>query len=187
MNNFIRSFVVALSLLTAPVAVTVISIVTTTSAVASENLSITNKIVGEGKIYKVVDGDTIWLNVSNRKVFNEFLMLADTDDKKKALNSKFSSVKMRIAAINTDESVHRDTSKNSKSGKKASDFLKSRAEGKKASFSCWQHGRYGRPVCGVYFEKRDMGLLMIESGYSDYVTKYGTHPYLHKEYTRASR
>lgn len=183
MNKLIRSFVVAMSLLT----VTVTATMTTTSAVASENLSITNKIVGQGTIYKVVDGDTVWINVSNRKIFNKFMALADTNDKKKALKSKYSSVKMRIAAINTDESVHRDKSKNSKSGKKASDFLKSRAEGKKASFACWQHGRYGRPVCGVYFAKRDMGLLMIESGYSDYVTKYGTHPYLHKEYTRASR
>lgn len=155
----------------------------------SNSLAWQTKIMGTGYIYSVVDGDTIWLNVEEQAIFNKFTVAANDKDKKKALREKYKSVKMRIANINTDESVHRDTSRNTAGGKKASDYLKSIAEKKKADFICWDHGDYGRPICSVetYREEGrvDIGYRMISEGYSYYVTRWGKHPYAHKEYKRA--
>lgn len=161
------------------------------SASAKDNLKWSNKIMGTGVIYQVVDGDTIWINVDNQNTFNRFIELADTSDKKKALRKNYKSIKIRIANINTAESVHRDKSKNSKAGKNASNYLKSIASKAKAQFICWDHGKYGRPICSVEFKDNtgnvDIAYRMISQGYSDYVTAWGKHPYAHKDYAKAAR
>lgn len=163
----------------------------TTQVQAKDNLDWSNKVYGTGYIYQVVDADTLWVNVNDPNVFWQFSNLADTKDKKKALREKYRAVKMRIANINTPESVHRDSSRNSASGKAASNYLKSIAEKTKAEFVCWDHGEYGRPICSVEFNengvKVDIGYRMISKGYSDYVTAWGKHPYAHREYLEASR
>lgn len=169
----------------------VIALISSTSVYAKDNLSWSNKIMGQGVIYDVVDGDTVWVNVSDSKVFNTFYALADTSYKKEALRQRYKSVKMRIANTNTEESVHRDSSKNSAAGKNSSNYLKSIASKKNAKFVCWDHGDYGRPICSVEFSTTngyvDIGFRMITKGYSPYVTRWGKHPYAHKEYAEAAR
>lgn len=172
--------------LTAPVMANKFGLFSDMLGSSQKTLTMENRIVGKGTIYKVIDGDTVWLNVSPA-LYQRFKEVADTKDKQKALRDQYRSVKMRISSINTAESVHRDTTRNSAEGKKASDFLKSKADGQPASFGCWDHGKYGRPICGVAVNGYDIGLMMIERDYSEYVSKYGNHPYLHEKYKQASR
>ncbi|WP_318433663.1 hypothetical protein [Photobacterium leiognathi] len=49
---------------------------------------------------------------------------------------------------------------------------------------CWDFGRYGRPICSIRTEhnNKDWGLEAIKAGHSDYITKYGKHPFLHSKY-----
>ena len=169
-----------------------------TPAIADKNLSFDNVIVGTGLIYTVIDGDTVWVNVDDRGVFAKFTQAAKDSDsvyqnkKESALKTRYRSVKMRLGGINTAESVHRNTSLNSKEGKSASDFLKSKASKRQAKFACWDHGLYGRPICSVEFQDMDnsyvdIGYLMISEGHSNYVTKYGKHPYADADYRRANQ
>ena len=166
------------------------------TTLASNTLNFQTRIMGEGTVYEAIDGDTVWLNVSDQSVFNRFMQAAKDNDtgyakkKSEALRPKYRSVKMRIANINTEESVHRDISRNTKEGKKASAYLKGLANSRPAKFACWDHGKYGRPICSVEILDQDgdfvdIGYRMISQGYSIYVTKYGTHPYAHKEYRSA--
>jgi endonuclease YncB( thermonuclease family) len=182
MKKLITSMMVALMLSAVSIA--------PMQALAKDNLEWSNKISGQGVIYQVVDGDTIWLNVNDQRVFNKFLDLADTKDKKKALRETYKAIKIRIANIDTEESVHRDVSRNTKKGKESSNYLKSIAEKRNAEFVCWQYA-IGRPVCSVEFKENsisvDIGYRMISKGHSDYVTAWGKHPYAHNEYLKAAR
>lgn len=144
-----------------------------------------NMISGHGKIVKVIDGDTIWVKV-NSDDFNNFMKFSSTDDELKALRDYNQTVKMRIGGINTAESVHPDKRRNTLAGKMASRELKQWAKrGSNADYSCYQHGKYGRPVCAVSINNKDIGLHMIANGFSKYVTYFGKSPFYDEEYTKA--
>lgn len=159
---------------------------TTKNSISKNSLSTENSISGEGRIAYIIDGDTAWVSVGTNE-FNKFIAVADSSNKKKALITKNKQVKMRIGGINTAESVHRDKSKNTTQGKNASDYLKGWASNGKAKYECYDHGKYGRPICAIIVNGKDIGYEMIKNGYSDYVTSWGKHPYFDKEYKAADR
>jgi len=163
-----------------------VSTVSDTSKGRGATLTTSNEISGKGKIAYVIDGDTAWVSV-NRTEFNEFLAVADTKDKKKALRTDSMQVKMRIGGINTAESEHRIKSKNSAFGKAASNYLKGWASGGSAEYSCYAHGYYSRPICAVSANGFDIGYDMIKNGYSDYDTSWGKHPYFDAQYKKVSK
>lgn len=164
---------------------------------AEKRLTFENRIVGEGQVYEAVDGDTVWLNVERQSDFNKFVEVAKDKDKEyerqkqRALRPQYRSIKIRIANINTAESVHADAKRNTKEGKIASDYLKTLANGRDAKFACWDHDKYGRLICSVEVMEVDgtyvdIGYRMITEGHSDYVTRFGKHPYAHNEYAEAA-
>lgn len=141
------------------------------------------EIHGEGKIYRVTDGDTLWVTGIEKDVYRALWERSGDDDH---FNHKYRSVKMRIGAIDTAESTHKDKRKNTYQGKVSSNYLRSRVEKDSAGFVCWDIGKYNRPICMVNAESiGDIGLHMIENGHSHYDTRFGLHPYLHREYLSA--
>jgi len=143
-----------------------------------------NAIHGVGSIYRVVDGDTLMMNVSQSD-YNKFKTVSNSTYKEGNLTDKYKTVKMRIASINTEESAHRDTSRNTAKGKASSNYLKSWASKETGEFRCYDHGDYGRPICTVSVNGRDIGYDMIKNGHSDYVTFFGKNPYYDKKYSLA--
>jgi endonuclease YncB( thermonuclease family) len=147
-------------------------------------LSPNKMLTGEAFVYKVIDGDTLYVSL-NKNSYNKFKEAADTEGKKSNLNDKYQSIKFRIGSIDTEESVHRTANKNTVGGKEASKYLAGWAEKQTVKYACYQHGFYGRPICSVSVNGKDIGETMIANGYSNYVTKYGRHPFLDKEYRKA--
>lgn len=139
-------------------------------------------LVGSGRISYVYDGDTYLVETAHdslsqlveREFVTQKYVKSDTD------------FVIRLANINTEESVHFDASKNTKFGKKTSEFVKSYLSGREVSYECYERGYYGRAICSISTSDGDLGQYLIKGGYSDYVTKYGNHPTKHKEYMTIS-
>lgn len=148
----------------------------------------------EGKVYRVIDGDTYIVNLSKKSDFDRLVGLAGGDQKRtRYLDSKFKSMRVRLANVDTPESVHPDASKNTQRGKTISWSVKQALEGKSVVVRCFDWGKHGRAICNVQrsygrtnepIEKGDMGLWLMRAGYSDYVTKYGRNPWLDKQYRK---
>lgn len=156
-----------------------------TTALSSE-LSISNAIVAKGAIFRVIDGDTILVNF-DEKTFQKFNKYNNKKTRKN-IYPKYNSVKIRISAVDSPESVHPDQSKNTARGKEASDFLQSWAEKQPATVKCFDIGYFGRFICNVSINnKRDIGREMIAHNYSSYVTRWGANPYLDAEYKEAEK
>ncbi|NLK43715.1 MAG: hypothetical protein GX300_04905, partial [Tissierellia bacterium] len=85
---------------------------------------------GKYRVVRVVDGDTL---------------IIEMEDKEE---------RVRLIGVDTPESVHPDASKNVKAGKIASDFTKSRLEGKyiELEFDVQERDRYGRILAYVWHE-----------------------------------
>lgn len=108
----------------------------------SVNTSIENKLKGIDPepepvpdkvlydVVRVVDGDTIVINYNNKEE------------------------KVRLIGIDTPESVHPDQSKNTHCGKIASDFTKSKLEGKKIELELdvQERDKYGRILAYVWLD-----------------------------------
>ncbi len=133
-------------------------------------------IQGSGTVTRVIDGDTLVLKVRERAVFNRFISHAGTRQQQRHLDAGGQLIRVRIANINTAESVHPDKKKNTTFGQQAGEFLKSIAQDRSVGFWCWDFGYYGRLICSVSVGRKDIGLTMIQNGYSDYIVRYGEHP-----------
>lgn len=122
---------------------------------------------GVGSIYIVIDGDTLIMTGMSDAAFEDLSKRAAS----KYVNTKYRSIRIRIGGIDTAELGTR-------AGEEAKVFLKERAEKKEAAYGCYDVGKYGRLICHVQFgpEKSDVGALMIGSGRSIYVKKYGLIP-----------
>jgi endonuclease YncB( thermonuclease family) len=142
-------------------------------------------ISGQGTVYRVIDGDTLIVNTDSATY--KKLKAHASNKGLDMMNDKYNSFRIRLAAIDTPESVHRDSSRNTQSGKNASDFMKKLSSNKVVGFRCWAVGKYGRFICSAELQEtaEDLGLTLIRSGYAKYVTKFGKHPYLHDEYQKA--
>ncbi len=143
---------------------------------------------GKANVYRVVDGDTFIVNVKDKTDYFQFRGFAKKHkDGLKFFNDKYLSFRIRLANTDTAESVHTDKSRNSEAGKQASDYSKGMLTGKNIDYKCWDMGKYNRAICSISLDGKDYGITLIENGYSEYVTKFGKHPYLHKEYKNAVR
>ena len=153
----------------------------------ASDLSENNAILGQGKIFAVVDGDTIIVTHINQRTFNKISALSTTPEQLENINKKYHSIKIRIASINTAESVHRDESKNTQAGIEASNYLKSWVKkGDVAKFKCYNQGDFGRLICTLNVAGKDIGYDMIRMGHSDYVTRWGKNPYYDAKYRSAA-
>ena len=142
-------------------------------------------VSGLGTVYKASDGDTFWINLDKREVF-DFLFEKSGD--RNHFNQKYKSVHVRVGNIDTKESNHFDKKRNSIEGKETSIYVKRLVENKRVYINCWDIGHYNRPICSVNVEGLgDVGVHLIENGLSDYITGFGKSPSMHKEYTSASK
>lgn len=123
--------------------------------------------VGEGSIYRVIDGDTLIVTGMDEASFLELAPRAKDD----YVNHKYRSIRIRIGGINTAELGTAE-------GESAKSELKVAAESKKARYGCYDVGKYGRLICHVSFgsDPKDIGAMMIEQGRSRYITRFGAMP-----------
>ena len=149
------------------------------------NLSFDTRISGAGEVYRAKDGDTLIVNVRDESVYLALKQRATSKTEQGHFNDKYRSIVVRLAGVDTPESVHPDQSRNSQSGASASSFTKALTEGRSVRFLCYDFGRYGRLICNVEVNQYDLGLRLIEAGHATYTAKYGAHPYLHDVYLQA--
>jgi endonuclease YncB( thermonuclease family) len=140
-------------------------------------------ISGTGTVWRAVDGDTFWISDVERSTFDQLWQKSQDPDH---FNRKYSSIKIRIGGVDTEESTHKDRSKNTDRGRGISEHMKKLSAGQPARFRCWTIGKYGRPICAVNLQDiGDIGRYLITNGLSPYVTVWGAHPYLHEVYRQA--
>ena len=97
--------------------------------------------------------------------------------------------RLRVGYIDTPESVHPDSKRNTPEGKIASDFAKAvLPEGKEVTSETYTTGKYGRNISGVTRNINgvnvDYGLVALDQEMATYYTNYGEHvdPLQHARY-----
>lgn len=146
-----------------------------------------NPVITHGTVYRVIDGDTYVVNLDDDAAYERFKAAAGKDQRRnRYLDDRFNSIRVRLANIDTPESVHSNPKMNTQAGRDASAAVKRLIEGKRVKVSCHDWGRYGRSICNVEVAGSDVGLWLINQGHSEYIARWGKNPYLHREYTKAS-
>ncbi|MBQ3199111.1 MAG: thermonuclease family protein [Firmicutes bacterium] len=99
-------------------------------------------------VVRVVDGDTIVVNYNG------------TEEK------------VRMIGIDTPESVHPDTDKNTEAGQTASEYTKTLLENKAVSleFDVQERDQYGRLLAYVYLNGTMVNKTLLEDGYANIAT-----------------
>jgi len=170
---------------------TLLVVLAAASTNASDRITTSSPVIGTGTVYRVVDGDTYVVNIDDAGVFSRFVNDATGNrGRQRYLDQAHQSIRVRLANIDTAESVHADTARNNAAGREASDTVKRRLQGQKVKVLCHGWGRYGRSICNVQLNGNaagDMGLWLIQEGYSQYVTRWGANPYLHQQYSQLAR
>jgi len=97
--------------------------------------------------------------------------------------------KVRLLRENNPESVHRDKKQNIPMGKVASDYTKSRLEGKTIDleFEGPLRGNYGRLLASVFLDGVNFNLELVKEGLSPYYTQSGRSEKYDAEFKAAER
>jgi endonuclease YncB( thermonuclease family) len=137
-------------------------------------------IEGQGRISKVVDGDTFDIQVND---FSKLQSLYKNNMVgKKFINVNKQTFRVRLGNTNTEESKHTDQSKNTSFGSETSSVVKNKFSNVNVKFICYKKGYYERAICDLYTKEGNLAGWLISNNYSPYVTKFGKHPTLHNEY-----
>ena len=78
-------------------------------------------VQGSGYIYRAVDGDTYWVSGIDPQVYRQLYSQSRDSDH---FNDRYRSVKMRLGAVDTAESVHSNEARNTLRGKTISAHMK---------------------------------------------------------------
>ena len=144
------------------------------------------EIKGYGVLVKVIDGDTFIVSANDQRHAQSLRELGV----KKESYGDASQFKIRLANVDTPESVHPDKSRNTVEGAEAKTLVKRFVEHHPVHFRCFDVGKYGRAICNLSVKKPDgwfdVGHSIISAGLSEYVVRYGKNPYLHREYMGAA-
>jgi len=138
-------------------------------------------IKGNGMIAYVTDGDTARVHLPEAVVAQakKAARIAERryqrDMDLERIYEK-DNMLIRVANIDTAESVHKDASRNTKAGKVASDFANTMFAADRVRAICYEVGYYGRPICDIRSNDGDWAEIMIRAGYTKYITKWGLHP-----------
>jgi endonuclease YncB( thermonuclease family) len=162
-----------------------IIILLTTLALLSFTNLVYAEIIGSGKIYYVVDGDTFDIQVDDIEVLKS--LYRKNYVARKHINIEKNTFRVRLANTNTDESKHKDLSKNTASGRATSDAVKNRYSYKKIKFICYRKGKFDRAICDLKTSVENIAIWLIKNNHSDYITYFGKHPTEHKSYVLAER
>ena len=122
-------------------------------------------LAGQGRVIRVVDGDTI------------------------VVNYKGNLEKVRLLRVNTPESVHPDKKQNIPMGKVASDYTKGRLNVKYVGleFEGPLRGNYGRLLAYVFIDGVNFNIDLVRQGLSPYYTKYGQSQKYNQDFREAER
>lgn len=144
-------------------------------------------VKAQGSVYRVIDGDTFVINMSNENKYNTLKSYATGDDLK-YFNDQYNSIRVRLASTDTEESKHKDKSRNTQKGEDTSNHVKQILEKEDVNLACYDFGNYHRLICNVAFpyngDMIDLGAYLMINDLSDYVTRFGNNPYLHNEYQK---
>tara|TARA_B100002019_G_C21232361_1_gene580781 strand:+ start:866 stop:1411 length:546 start_codon:yes stop_codon:yes gene_type:complete len=138
-----------------------------------------------GKIYSVKDGDTFEVSTDRENIED---LLSQNLVSKKNVDFSNNTFTVRLSNVDTEESVHRDKSKNTDFGKETSNMAKKKFLGDVVNYTCYEKGYYGRSICSLSSkEDGDYGNYLISNGYSSYETGFGKHPELHWKYLKSEK
>ncbi|MDQ2077416.1 thermonuclease family protein [Marinimicrobium sp. ABcell2] len=145
-----------------------------------------------GVVTWVADGDTFRFKADDPAAFEALRVVARQKDRQTArdlrVNDRFwsdNSFLVRVANIDTEESQHPDSSRNTQAGREAGEYVKGLLQGVAATVECYDIGYWGRPICSLWTESFELGTHLIEQGYADYETGFGRHPTMDTHYRRA--
>ena len=132
-------------------------------SVSSAASAVPDSVVCGLPVLRVVDGDTLVVNFHNK------------------------AEKIRLLNVDTPESVHPDKRRNTAMGKAASDYTRSRLNGKTIclEFEGRKRGNYGRLLAYAIRDGQNFNLELVRQGWSPYYTKYGISPRYHEQFTAA--
>lgn len=148
------------------------------------NLAFANVIIGKGTIVHVVDGDTFDVQAHDSSILQ--LLINSNYVGLKHVDTRNNVFRIRLANVNTEESKHTDSSRNTQFGAKTSQIVKNTYHGEQGQFRCYKKGYYERSVCSFVTERNiDVGEWLIRNDYSPYVKSYGRHPEFHNKYVKA--
>jgi len=115
----------------------------------TRTVSINDKVeTNIAKVIRVVDGDTLEVEFNGK------------------------TEKVRLIGVDTPESVHPDVSKNVPEGKTASEFTKSKLEGKEIEleFDVQERDQYGRLLAYVWYNGEMFNKVLLQEGYARVAT-----------------
>lgn len=158
------------------------------SASASDRLPVRTT----GVVTWVADGDTFRFKADDPTAFEILLSVAKLRDRQTSRDLKVAdrfwsdgSFLVRLANIDTPESKHKDSTRNTQAGRDAAIYVKGMLEGAAATVECYDIGHWGRAICSLWTESFELGTHLIERGLSVYETGFGRHPTMDKHYRRA--
>lgn len=142
-------------------------------------------IQGKGIVNYVVDGDTMDIRVPEAQ---QQQLLDAQYISAEHISERFQTFRVRLANVDTAESKHLDESRNSATGEASSSYVRGLIIRKPVTYYCFDKGHYGRAICSLDVEGvGDLGLHLIATGHSPYVTGFGRHPMMHDQYLLAER
>ena len=127
---------------------------------------------------KYLDNETARVTESNAytdvNALNEYRVVRVVDGDTFVVNFNGKDEKVRLIGVDTPESVHADSSKNTKEGILVSDYTKSKLNGKivKLEFDVQERDKYGRLLAYVYIDGEMYNKHLLEIGYA----KIATYP-----------
>lgn len=107
------------------------------------------------------------------QIEGKYLVVEVVDGDTYKISYKGEEKKVRLIGVDTPESVHPDSSKNSNSGKIASNYVKELIENKYISleFDVSQTDKYGRLLAYIYLENGEMlNEKLLKEGYAQVAT-----------------
>jgi endonuclease YncB( thermonuclease family) len=142
-------------------------------------------VEGHGTVNYVVDGDTMDIRVSEAQR-QELLDAGYVAPKH--VSERYKTFRVRLANTDTAESKHKDESRNTEAGAQSASYVTDQILRRNVTYSCYRQGDYGRSICSLDVQGLgDLGLHLIETGHSPYVTYFGRHPTMHREYQEAEQ
>lgn len=118
------------------------------------------------------DQDTKTASINDKEESNIATVTRVVDGDTIIVNFKGQEERVRLIGVDTPESVHPDVAKNLPEGKVASEFTKSRLEGKVVDleFDVQERDHYGRLLAYVWLDGKMFNKTLLEEGYARVAT-----------------
>lgn len=144
---------------------------------AAQAVSPDRPVTSSGTVYRVIDGDTYIVNLDDSQGYRTLKRNAPST---RYFNDRYQSVRVRLASTDTDEL-------GTPSGDRIAGEVRARLEKEKVMVACYDYGENHRPVCNVGHNGADIGIWLMDQGWSDYITYFGVNPFMHTRYRSAAR